>query len=221
MFELFIALFGSLFWGGKLLNEKIETKHIRTTYEQNAKTDAQRKQIWLNKVTDKKLEEEIELLVYYPENHDKIRTEVLETYKEMPWKKDKTFICLTPEDVITYYGKGVHTKKERENIVAYDIEEATRILMANRGKLLYSDACYGIRRHVYSGCPQAIARQLCIDEVNFIEWLTNKLRQSGVNEKVFLEQSIHYYLASKYPTHSGIFKWESLIPTFLQDNKHF
>lgn len=218
MFELFIALFGSLFWGGKLLNEKIETKHIRTTYEQNAKTDAQRKQIWLNKVTDKKLEEEIELLIYSPENYDKLQTEVLETYKEMPWKKDKTFICLTPDAVAVYYGKGAYSKKEREIIAQNEIKEVSRILMANRGKLLYSDAQYGITQNHSFLYPAAMARQKAIDEVNFILWLTKKV---GIHERVFIEQSTHYYLASKYPTYMGTFKWESLIPTFLQNNKHY
>jgi hypothetical protein len=217
MFELFIALFGGLFLGSKLINDKIETKNARTMYEQNAKTDAQRKQIWLNKVTDKKLEEEIELLVYYPENHDKIRTEVLETYKEMPWKKDKTFICLTPEDVITYYGKGVYTKKEREIIAEHERKEILRILMANRGKLLYLDAEYGISQNNFFVYPAAIARQKSIDEVDFILWLTKK---AGINERVFIKQSTHYYLASKYPTYLGDYQWESLIPTFLQHNKH-
>jgi hypothetical protein len=218
MFEIFIALFGGLFWGSKITKEKIETKKAKTTYEQNAISDTQRKQIWINKVTDRKLEEEIELLIYSPENYDKIRAEVIESYKDMPWKKDKMFLCLTPEDVITYYGKGAYTKKEREIIAENERKEILRILMANRGKLLYFDAKYGIPQDNFFVYPTAIARQKSIDEVNFILWLTKKV---GINERVFIKQSTHYYLASKYPTYLGEYHWESLIPTFLQDNKHY
>lgn len=221
MFELFMALFGGLFWGGKLANDKIETQNARKTYEKNAISDSQRKNIWLSKVTDKKLEEEIELLIYDTTNYNKIWDEISETYKEMPWRRDKQFVCLTPTDVELHYGRGTYTKKERENIVDYDTTEVKRILMANHGKLLYNDAFYGINQYEYSGYPQATARKLCQDEVNFIIWITNKLRKSGVSERVFIEQNTNYYLASRYPTYRGVYKWESLIPTFLQNNKHF
>ena len=219
MFELFIALFGSLFWGGKLLNEKIETKHIRTTYEQNAVSDSQRKQDWINKVTDKQLEEEFELWLYNLD-YDKIWAEVSDAYKEMPWQSDKNFICITPEHVEYFYGKGTYPKKVRDIIAKYEREDVLRILMAKQGKLLYSDACYGISRHGELLYPSAIAREKCINETKFIEWITNKLKLSGINERVFIEQSTNYYLASKYPTYSGTYKWECLIPTFLQHNKH-
>lgn len=218
MFEIFIALFGGLFWGSKIANEKIETKKARTAYEQNAMSDSQRKQIWLNKVTDKKLEEEVELLVYDLSNYDTINSEVLEAYKEMHWQRDKNFICLTPEHVEYFYGKGVYPKKVRDIMAKYEREDVLRILMAKRGKLLYSDACYGISRHNEILYPSAIARQKSMDEVDFILWLTKK---ANIQDKVFIEQSTRYYLASKYPTYRGTFKWESLIPTSLKHNKYY
>ena len=64
MFEFFIALFGGLFWGGKLSNEKSAAKKADQDHQHRMDTYFSRKNNFERKVLDRELEAEETVFVY-------------------------------------------------------------------------------------------------------------------------------------------------------------
>lgn len=220
MFEFFIALFGGLFWGGKYAKEKSETRQAQQTHELNKTKDSCRESEWLSKVTNKKLEAELEAFVYDNSNYDAIWSEVSVAYRDMPWETEN-FICLCPEAVEVAYGKGTFTKKQRENIASNNRLKALRILLANRGKLRTEDASYyGTPTSSWSGVPLLTEQQWSEQETKFMLWTTNQLAKHGVHEELYIRQNgTDAFLASKFPLYRGYYVWEPVIPYFYTKHK--
>lgn len=214
MFEFFIALFGSLFYGGKYIKEKNELKQIDTRHKCNQADDECRKIRWLSRVTDRKLEMELEALIYDISNYETVWQEVSEAYRDMPWETED-FICLTPEIVDIAYGKGTYTKTQKENIARNNRLKALRIMLARRGKLRAQDAdAFGAIKSSWTGVPVSTEQEWSKQETEFMLWITSQLAKHGINERLYIKQNTEVYLASKYPIYRGYYVWEPVIPYF-------
>lgn len=215
MFEFFVALFGGLFWGGKYAKEKSNNKKVDQSRELNKNIDDDKERKWLSRVTDKKLEAEIEELVYNISNYDAIWAEVSQAYNDMPWETEE-FICLCQEAIDAAYGKGAFTKKQCENIIKNNRLKAIRILLARRGKLRVCDAGrYGIPKSTWSGIPLFTEQKWSEQETKFMLWITKQLGKHGIHEKLYIKQyGTDAFLASTHPLYRGYYVWEPVIPHF-------
>lgn len=206
-------LIGCLFIGVGWLIDKTQSaktkKKVLEEIEQNG-TYEERKEAWLNRVTDKTLENHLERQIYNMENREQIWKEVKEAYDEMPWKKERDkFICLCAKDVKTKFGIGTYTQEEIEKIAASYRKEALRIMLAKRGKLRFFDALYGIE---YGGC--GLLRQAALKEwdkecADFVFWIDTKLKKQGVNEELYiisLYNEVWRFKDFKYE--KGTYRWK-------------
>lgn len=223
MFEFFIALFGGLFWGGKIHKEKSETKRAQSDFETTMAIRNARRSEFERKVIDRELEADLEDFVYNTSNYDKVWSEVSKAFDEMPWKPDdEKFICICPEAVDAVFGKGTYTKKQKEQIAANYRKEALRIMMANRGKLMWNDARFGIHT-IGDGAPTTrIAEQWNKETANFILWINQKLKDHGVNEMVLLEfgcgYNNWYQITEENKIKCGTYHWFPEIMTNININ---
>lgn len=205
MLEFLIALFGGL----KYFAEKAEFEEAQSDYERRAKAHYRREEVWLAKVIDKNLENQLEDFIYHRENYDAVWQEVSEAFAEMPWNKDRTRMYFSPDDVARDFGVRKFTKKERENIAANHRQEALRIMMARRGKLCYYDAYWGIENTGYLAPTTLMMNQLNENTSRFILWINTQLKKHGIDEKVYIEVAG----GSAYPVESslqrqGKYMWE-------------
>lgn len=194
MFELFTALFGGLFWGGKLASEKSATKKLRQDRKDVMNEHFSHQDDFESKVLDRELESDLEDFIYNTDNYDKVWEEVSKAYNEMPWKpEDEKFICICPEAVETVFGKGVYTKKQREQIAASYRKEALRIMMANRGKLIYSDVYFGFSSYGEGAPTVRICEKLNTESANLVLWINSKLKEHSIEEDVYIRRLNNEY----------------------------
>ena len=217
MFEFFIALFGGLFWGGKLSNEKSSAKKADQDHQHRMDTYFSRKNSFERKVLDRELEADLEDLIFDTSNYDKVWAEVSKAFDEMPWKPDdEQFIFICPEAVDAVFGKGTYTKKQKEQIAANYRKEALRIMMANRGKLTHNDVCVGFYS-IGQGAPTTrMGEKWNAESANFVLWINSKLKEHGVDENVYICTSHNEYWAinEKTKTYSGKCVWfPEILPT--------
>ena len=214
MIDLFVALFGGLFWGDKYIKEKSEIKEVRQSNEANQEIDNQYEKEWLEKVTDKELEMKLEAFIFDVSNYDAVWKEISEAYREMPWET-RDCICLTTDAVKNRY-KGRFTLKQCDNIAAHNRVEALRIMLAKRGKLPRLDAQLGIQASTWSSLPELTERQYSEEETKFMLWITEQLAKHGVEERLFFkfDGKLDAFLASTHPYYRGIYVWEPMIPYY-------
>lgn len=223
MFEFFIALFGGLFWGGKYAKEKSEIEAAQNDFESTMATRQARKNEFERRVIDAELEADLEDFIYNTSNYDEVWAEVSKAFDEMPWKpEDEKFICICPEAVEVLFGKGTYTKKQREQIAASSRKEALRIMMANRGKLMQSDARFGIQT-IGDGAPTTRqAEQWNRETANFLLWINNKLKEHGVDEMVLLQSGYGYddwyQVTEANKSRRGTYYWHPEIMTTIKVN---
>lgn len=214
MIELFIALFGGLFFGGKILNEKSKTKKIEQNNQNATDIYLSRKNNFEERVLDRKLEADLEDMIYHMDDYDMIWSEVSKAFNEMPWKKeDEKFICLHPEMVDIVFGKGTCTKKQKEQIVSNHRTEVLRIMMANRGKLTQKDVNKGIYTPGQCAPTVRLGEQWNTESANFVLWMNSKLKEHGIEEDIYLCINNEFFsINEETKTRSGKYVWFPEIP---------
>lgn len=135
MFEFFVALFGGIHYGSKVLAERTIAKRTEQSYEARWARHQNRLVSWSLNVAAPSLEEDLSHFIADPRNYEKVWDEVREAYLQMPIHKSYTMILLHESMILQYYGKGTYTKKQRENIVGNERIRALNIMMAKRGKV--------------------------------------------------------------------------------------
>lgn len=227
MGAIFIAIFGLLYWGCKLSNEKNQTKQSeKERVERREKINNQREK-FESRVVDRHLEADLEDLIYNIENFDEVWAEVSKAYDEMSWMPDEEkFLCFTHEAVEKAYGKGTYTKKQRKQIIDSYRTEALRIMLANRGKLRYRDTFAGISSFGQGAPTLRAGERLNIQSANFVLWIDSKLKEHGVYEPVYIHTHCHNYIpltSNSKKTYGGEYFWKPEIlfmdttPIFYED----
>ena len=219
MFELFIALFGGLFWGSKILNEKSQIKRVETSHKQMMNTYFSNKSKFEEKVTDRELEADLEDFIYNTSNYDEVWAEVSKAFDEMHWKSDdEKFICICPEAVEAAFGKNTYTKKQREQIAANYRKEALRIMMANRGKLIYNDIHCGFHSSGQGAPTVRLGEKWNTESANFALWINSKLKEHGIDEPVYIctGNNEYWIINEETKTFPGEYIW---LPEILPNAK--
>lgn len=183
------------------------TPHAR---EQREKERKLRKEKWLEQVTDRALEMELEDMIYKGKNYNMIRQEVVEAFTEIhqAYKIDD-MMCLHPEDIVMRYGKSAYTKKQREDIAAEHRKNVQRVMMANRGKLVWYDAWSGIPSWGFGAPTTLMGYEWNEESADFVTWIDSKLRERGIQEKLYVVTLLnerHMLHANK--KRPGTYKWE-------------
>lgn len=140
MFEFFLALFGGIHYGRKIVADRSKAKIYESSYDEQRTRIEQRHTCWKIQVADRALEEDLGLFISDPRNYDAVWEEIRDAYLQMPIHRAYTTILIHEPMVAQYYGKGTYTKKERENIASYNRRRALDIMLARRGKVRYCDA---------------------------------------------------------------------------------
>ena len=154
---------------------------VREVREAHAVRDREnRLRAWTDRVADREMEQELYDFIYDPHNYDAVWNEVSAAFAEIPGKEDQPFILLTPESVAAACGKGQYTKKQREQIASAGREEALRIMMARRGKLLYWDAYSGIHSSGWAAPTKTQARKINLNTANLVLWMNRQLKEHGI-----------------------------------------
>ena len=143
----------------KMKKDREHDEQLKIKTEQREKN----KEAWLNKVTDKKLEDELEEKIYSGLIGEEVQNAFLEAARGLPEK---------------YIAS-----------LRYDKEMVLRILMAAHGKLRFEDACLGIS--VFAHGPTEIRRREDAEMKRSVVYhIQNKLREHGINERVTFQSSI-------------------------------
>ena len=129
MFELFVALFGGMYYGGKILGEQIEHK----TAVRNREIAKARRDEWKAKVTNWELEKEIRFFIDCPENQDAVWDAISDVYHGIV--DGRPFYELYPGlmDCRKKYGWSEETcESVMESIFREDERNAVRIMLAKQ-----------------------------------------------------------------------------------------
>ena len=190
MIDLFIALFG----GGYLAHKGIQAHSDKKYHEANMQSISnkvhnrfERQQSWTNQVTDRDLEEKIEADIFDESKYEDLMSEIRGVMAELSQNSSyiKDNLAFTPDRVPIVYGKGF-TKKQKEDISKSDRMFALRVLLANRGKISMKDTDGIVLTNWNSNIVPTVQRkQWHKDEVEFILWINEKLKQHGIDHKIF------------------------------------
>lgn len=153
---------------------------------------------WIDSVTNKEVEQELELFISRPENRDKVLEEVAEVYdgilagKRLDEVYPREFWCKCKKGWSWQFHERV-----QELICRRKDWNALRILMAKRGYLIGLDAISGAFKN-FSASSRL--------EYEVIIWCANELKKHGVKEK-FVAPECGLYGVCQYGTESN-FGWE-------------
>lgn len=126
MFEFFIALFGGVYAGGKLLSEM----HTKRVGDRQFASWEERFDAWQTLVLDKALEEDLRDYINNHENRESVWSEIQDAYQQMRFQKSY-------DSVNDWVCDGVmdKTKAGRELYRRHRFEEPLDIMLAKHGRL--------------------------------------------------------------------------------------
>lgn len=171
-YDFMIAIFGSLILTVSSIFRLNRENKSNNELKEKSHDYLNRLREWENKVADQKLAEHLAGYLYnmkdgfeFTKNDPNgIFEEINNTLKEMNWLSYKDCVLIMPKT------------ETREFYL--------RILMANRGKLLPSDATCGIK--AFSACghkPENTAE--------FVLWIDKKLKEHGIIENPVYEEELY------------------------------
>ncbi len=141
-----------------------ENDGILAEYEAKAR----KRQDFIDRVTDPELEREV-IKYLYAGNFEKYKEELFDAIREVPELAH-------------------NVKYPIENpLVAMGAENATRVVMANRGKIVRGDADFGIEGRCVPG-RSAVNKEMLVLYSHLVVWMMNKLRSAGIYDKVILKE---------------------------------
>lgn len=195
MVDLFVALFGGLYYACKIGSEKSKSKAAdkeATQRIENMRSDMRR---FANKVIDEHLENEVDSFIKSG-NVEAIYREVMPILSKIKGYENVT-------DTMSFI----------RNVYA-DRPTIKRALMAPHGKIPYDDAVYWMRS------PGVCNEQEIIKwkrNHEFMKWLNSELQKHGVEPMVFVNgkdeyivrqtRNIHQVNAMSNPVHGLYFWW--------------
>lgn len=190
MFEFFIALFGGVHYGGKILAESTIEGRAKQAYNAIWSYHQNRLVSWTLDVAAPSLEEDLSHFISNPRNYEEVWKEVHEAYLQMPTYKSYTTILLHEPMVLQYYGKDAYTKRQRENIVEHERGRALSIMLARRGKVCSSGHQ---DRGVLDLLPKGSGKQskkVWDETVEFWTYIRNELRRNDVNARLIFKTGV-------------------------------
>lgn len=168
--ELFIAVFGIIYFGSRLSSEKVKKKSVERHDEQRKSRKGQ----WLEEHTDSLLEKEMSDFVKDPSNYNQVRSAIEPELEELPILKnsikfgDAWYKCNLYEE---YWqsGRGNMTKnahKEHEHL----LKRATDMMLVLEGVV---PASFGYTNFDFE------------HSIQFFKWCVKKLRlTAGITDPV-------------------------------------
>lgn len=190
MFEFFIALFGSLYYGDKISAERAEVKKFDKASEDRFLWHDQRQQAWKQQVCDRVLEENLKNFIANPQNYDKVWEEVQEAYQQMPSYRSYTIILLHPYMVAQYYGRGKYTKRQCENIAEHERRRALNIMLARRGKVRSHDTQSNSAIELLNKGDGQQSKKVWNELLELWTYVRNELRHNGVDAKLIFKTGL-------------------------------
>lgn len=190
MFEFFTALFGGIYYGGKILAESTKAKQYNSAFEARYAYHEQRRQRWEMQVTDRALEEDLEYLIADPRNYDDVWEEIHAAYLQMPMHKSYTTILLHEPMVLRYYGKNAYTKKERENIASYNRRDALDIMLAKRGKVRHDNTLPMTTLETFGRSDGEHSRKVWDETFEHWVYIRDELRRNGVDARLIFKTGV-------------------------------
>ena len=183
---------------------------------------------WVAKVTDRKLELELEEMIYRaslapppwidPANFTDIQKHDFECYKTVFRDIKKA------HDEMPWLGK-IRSKYEYESgveplMVSWDKTQTYRIrqiMMACRGKLTDNDASLGIWIGLQSGGTQ-ISNLRGLDHMRkYVMWIDRQLKEHGVNEEMYFHEfGTAYTIDAARHRFNGTFRWAPSVPVGIK-----
>lgn len=190
MFEFFVALFGGVHYGGKILAENAEAKRYDNVYKARFAYHEQRQQQWKMQVADRALEEDLERLIADPHNYADVWEEVHAAYLQMPTHKSYTTILLYEPMVLRHYGRNAYTKKERENIASYNRRNALDIMLANRGKVRHCNTLPGTILETLERGNGEHSMRVWDEILEHWVYIRDALRRNGVDARLIFKMGV-------------------------------
>ncbi len=183
MWEFFIALFGGLFYSNKYRNENSKTKLAKETNNNLIQTHQEDLASWKCKTTDKQFESELRSLI-----ERATVDEISNALVKIGWSGEMS------QDPERYK------------------EDALRLLMSSKGKLLYSDASFGINSH-YGKDPESKNEALLnVRSYNIVMFINDRLRHYGIDEPMYVYRAAYHPLHDKSSHISGRYMWKPMLP---------
>ena len=190
MFEFFVALFGGVHYGGKILAENAEVKRFDKSSEAKFAYHDQRLQLWKSQVSDRALEEDLKCLIANPQNYEEVWEEVHTAYLQMPTCQSYTTILLHAPMVLRYYGREAYTKKQRENIAEHERGRALSIMLAQRGKVCgHGVQDRGIVDLLHKGDGQQ-SKKIWDETFEFWVYIRDELRRNNVDARLIFKTGL-------------------------------
>lgn len=184
MFEVFVALFGGIFYGNQYINDKKSRTVASKQTDEVSKSHIAALNSWKSKVVDMQLEMELRELV-----RNAFISDVKKALANIGWK-----------------GK-VAIRLER------DQEDVVRLLMASKGKLIRKDAELGVPSGVY-GLPDTSEQvQRNLESYDMVQFIDQWLRKNGVHERMYIERAGVYNPLNDNSAHiGGRYVWQPMLP---------
>lgn len=177
------ALFGGAYWGTKYSNDKSAHERMQKEYQCALEERQANKQLWLSKVTNKELEDELEDKIYQRESD--VMAELIASWGDY-------YDCDMPKSISYYNGKGYRYVESPSSFKCVNSLNLLRILMANRGLLTSWDAELGIDICEGFGNTAIQRRQSYSEMLRFVKAIDKKLREHGICERIY----VTYYPSS-------------------------
>lgn len=183
MFEVFVALFGGIFYSSRYINDKKSRVAASKQTEEVSKSHIDSMNSWKSKVVDMQLEMELRGLV-----RNAFISDVKNALANIGWK-----------------GK-VAIRLER------DQEDVVRLLMASKGKLIRKDAELGVPSGVY-GLPDTSEQvQRNLESYDMVQFIDQWLRKHGIHEKMYIERAGVYNPLNDNSAHiGGRYVWQPML----------
>ena len=181
--EFIVALFGLIYYMSKAIDNVVQNNRFeRKLIESNERYEEVNER-WKKAVVDTELEKELWKYVTFGLNYEKVLEEISPVLQMFPSLSRIEKLCFNSADAKNYY---CLTGKMAQNAADIDRSIALRILMAKRGKLLYDDACFCVKKNMISRCDYD-------DFIDFLFWIKSQLKLHGVDEELVIKQKLDYY----------------------------
>lgn len=190
MFEFFVALFGGVHYGGKILAENAEVKRFDKSSAERIAYHNQRLQLWKSQVSDRALEEDLKFFIADPRNYEKVWEEVHAAYLQMSAYKSYTTILLHEPMVLRYYGKSAYTKKQRENIANHWRDRALSIMLARRGKVCSLGVLDRTTADLLPKGDGEQSKKVWDETLEFWTYIRDELRRNGVAARLIFKTGL-------------------------------
>lgn len=190
MFEFFVALFGGIHYGGKLLADSAEIKKFDKSSSERSVYHDQRLLEWKNQVSDRGLEEDLKYLIADPHNYENVWEEVHAAYLQMPTHRTYTMILLHEPMVLRYYGSGAYTKKQRENIAEHGRNCALSIMLARRGKVCSTGVLDRSAVSLLHKGDGEHSKKVWDETIEFWTYIRDELRRNGVSARLIFKTGL-------------------------------